>query len=1194
MAGDDFQLRKTGTLNEGQYGSRPGHRASDVTMIEEMKNEISRASRKSIINFDKDATSCYDRILASLASVTSRKHGVQRTIVMVNATTLKEAKFRLKTMMGVTEEFYQHCEFFPIYGTGQGSGNSPQIWCIISSVLFDCHAARAHGATFESPDRQETVQLFMIGFVDDSTSSVNDFLSNAQPQPEMLVARMQHDAQLWNDLLWSSGGALELPKCSYHYLHYDFTNNGSPILRPGRIGPNLVILTGDRTGQQVIPPMSAYKAHKTLGHYKSPAGNEIKQIAILRKQSDLLALQAETASLTRREAWTFYFSMYLTSVGYPLQNCHIPWKVLDRIQRRAINVMLAKCGFNRNSHRSIVYGPALYNGAGFRHLHTVQGEGQVTSLLRNIRHGSNPDRMQRIAIAWCQLMAGTGTSILHDVDTRLPHLETKWIPAVRSFLQSIRARIELEEDYVPPTQRERDSYLMDYVTKSPKFTDAEVRLINYCRLYLQVTTVSDITLADGINIDVGMMRGMPSLLSSTTKWHHVHQERPSESSWTVWRRALKLFSDNSGRLHQSLGQWTLPSHKLRRHWPAYYDPRSEDIYFYKEGNYDRHPRLPRVHCYAAEPNAVKHVLPPQSYPIRVTDNGIEWRLQSPIYRIPPTPAAPIHRNFEDYIQSLAQWEKDLFVDLKLHRRASELIDMMISTQPREVDDALVPPGTRFRLLGASDGSVMKFSTFGWVCSLVDSEEEIASCAGPVFGAKNSSFRAEGYGMLSLARFLYRLFLYCDRLDVIHTLFGCDNKGLLQRILSLTNQTFANPSTTMAPDWDIVQAIVNTFRLLPIPPEITHVKGHQDDVTPLENLPFLARCNCAADKLATTHNRLRGRNGALVPRIEGNPIQLHIRGETINSGYERAIRIAASAPPIIKQIKRRNDWNNRTFHSVDWEAQRIASNRRYNERVHLVKLCHDILPTGKMVNRYDALTPHECILCQTPYEDRDHIIRCDHTTRRAWRDQHIKDLQARCESLKTRPILVDILVDGLKRWHKNEMELPIARYPTTVHALIKSQNAIGWRQLYNGRMSNVWAELQGEWLRHISNDDNKLSGQLWTAAILGRVWTSWRVLWDTRNGDVHGRDEDTRRIATMLQVRRELTQTYKLKGKVMPVDAPAFKASVEAHIESTPGVGDLQNWLTLYKKNLQSSAIEAMKYGVQGIRDIRDWMQGTDG
>ena len=101
-------------------------------------------------------------------------------------------------------------------------------------------------------------------------------------------------------------------------------------------------------------------------------------------------------------------------------------------------------------------------------------------------------------------MAGTGTSILQDVTTRLPHLETKWIPAVRGFLKSIRARIELEEDYVPPTQRKRDSYIMDYVTKSPKFKDWEVRLINYCRLYLQCTTVSDITSADGIYIDVGM------------------------------------------------------------------------------------------------------------------------------------------------------------------------------------------------------------------------------------------------------------------------------------------------------------------------------------------------------------------------------------------------------------------------------------------------------------------------------------------------------------------------------------------------------------------------------------------------------------------------------------------------------------------------------------------------------------------
>jgi hypothetical protein len=568
---------------------------------------------------------------------------------------------------------------------------------------------------------------------------------------------------------------------------------------------------------------------------------------------------------------------------------------------------------------------------------------------------------------------------------------------------------------------------------------------------------------------------------------------------------------------------------------------------------------------------------------------MEWQIQTAIRPLLQPPPTPVYHTFHAYLQSLDTWETELFADITMHRRETELIDLMVNTQPGEVEGANVAIGTKFQLIGVSDGSVMRFSTFGWVCCLATGEEEIVACAGPVFGAKPSSFRAEAYGMLSLVRFLYRLFKYYNRMEELQTLFGCDNKGLLQRTQSLTNQSFANPSTTMAPDWDIVQAIVHTFRLLPVLPEITHVKGHQDDTEALANLSFLARSNCAADKLATNYNRLRGRNCSIVPRIEGNAIQLHIDGDTINSGYERAIRFAASAPAIIEQIKQRNEWTAATFSSVDWEAQRIASNRRYGERVHIVKLCHDILPTGKMVNRYDALTPHECILCQTPYEDRDHIIRCEHRTRREWRDTFIAELQTRCESLKTKPILIDILVHGLKRWFKNEIDLPVHGYPPLYHALINTQNAIGWRQLYNGRMSTEWAVLQGQWLRQNSNEDKKLSGQLWTAAIIGRIWTSWRTVWEQRNGDVHGRDETTRQIATMLQVKRELREIYKLKGKVMPVDAPAFRDSVEVHIEATPRVDDLRNWLTLYKTNLQSSAIEALTYGVRGTRDISDWL-----
>eukprot|EP00957_Ditylum_brightwellii_P187388 14271651-Ditylum_brightwellii.AAC.1 len=50
--------------------------------------------------------------------------------------------------LGVSNDYYQHCEMFPIYGTGQGSANLPSIRFIIRSTLFDIHKELSNGATF--------------------------------------------------------------------------------------------------------------------------------------------------------------------------------------------------------------------------------------------------------------------------------------------------------------------------------------------------------------------------------------------------------------------------------------------------------------------------------------------------------------------------------------------------------------------------------------------------------------------------------------------------------------------------------------------------------------------------------------------------------------------------------------------------------------------------------------------------------------------------------------------------------------------------------------------------------------------------------------------------------------------------------------------------------------------------------------
>jgi hypothetical protein len=237
----------------------------------------------------------------------NRKYGQHRQVVLVNATTLKNAKYKLKTALGVTEASYSHSTAFPLHGTGQGSGNSPMIWCFISSTLFDCHQERAYGALFESPDRKVTITFSMVGFVDDSTGTVNDFDNNAATV-EDLLGRLQHDAQLWNDLLWCSGGMLELPKCSYHFLYFEFDASGAPHPIGGTVGPPLEVITphGDTIP---ILPKSVFDPHKTLGHLQSPAGTAKTQLNKIRTNQSTLSQQLASSPATRSQATTYYHTI---------------------------------------------------------------------------------------------------------------------------------------------------------------------------------------------------------------------------------------------------------------------------------------------------------------------------------------------------------------------------------------------------------------------------------------------------------------------------------------------------------------------------------------------------------------------------------------------------------------------------------------------------------------------------------------------------------------------------------------------------------------------------------------------------------------------------------------------------------------------------------------------------------------------
>ena len=64
----------------------------------------------------------------------------------------------------------------------------------------------------------------------------------------------------------------------------------------------------------------------------------------------------------------------------------------------------------------------------------------------------------------------------------------------------MQASIRIGRDFVVPSEWEGDRHIMDIVLAHPTFTKYDHRIINYCHMYLHVTTVSELLDADGRKI----------------------------------------------------------------------------------------------------------------------------------------------------------------------------------------------------------------------------------------------------------------------------------------------------------------------------------------------------------------------------------------------------------------------------------------------------------------------------------------------------------------------------------------------------------------------------------------------------------------------------------------------------------------------------------------------------------------------
>ena len=1207
-------------INKGVYGCRPNRRAIDPVFVDVTQTEQSMVTRTVLVRFNNDATACFDRILVHLLSLCIRSFGMPKKLTKILGELLKMARYAIKTGIGISEETYQHSDTSPAFGSGQGSAASAQGWTKIVSKLFDLHDKYGHGCKYADPWKMYTAIITMLGFVDDNNITNN---GDNWEKVEDVIKRTQHDAQLWNDLLRASGGALNLDKCFVQVLDYHFARNGGPVIAPA--DPKIRIIIHDKTNKKDVQlkPISPYRTYRFLGTEQGISLNQKQQHKNLHKTSGAHQRRLVCSAMSPRCAWVHYTAVFQRSVGYPLAMCHLSETQLHDLQKKYIPALLNKIGIIRTHAHALVFGPSSYGGIGCNDLRIEQGLDSIENLIRQFRTPGYGKEMATIFLRTLQHTSGMSQPLLQYPDIRAPHLEGHYYSHIRKFLSKHKAQLEIECIPPPTYERHGDAYIMDVICtpestktlhtkKLRTYSDAEIRKLYYCKCYLQVKRISDLCTADGLFILPSIVKGEMSIRQCASRLSEARQERPNEATWKIWkaflntlcadkdeskdiRKTKEMIKQDKGerlRLKQPLGDWKVLVQDSERLWPFYYSNdkniryRSYRKEWHKQGSFtfDCHQGTnDETFDYGKFDSTT--TLPLDSVPVDVFDADTGWRIS--YYQqldIPTKPTANI-KSFLDHLYNQEEHIAQYYTEVEFH------------TTPVAVYEQL--KSTRTALIATDGGAIPRKGSLGF--AIADEEGIILlTCYGQPSGHDPLSFRSEICAFLAAVRLTRLLIEYYDDIlcctdkERTKVQFYTDSLSMMKKLKSYDKYPTAPLKTVLNSEWDVLSALHRSLKWFNTYPKINWVKSHQDDkVYDATAMPLDAYLNSVADELATIGLK-RLQEKPIVPMDPETALQFHIRGRTITRDFKKTVRETIQLIPLRTFYCKRFSWSDNVFDLIDWDIFRpVYKKYSANKGIQWIhKFCIKKLATAERVNKRDHFHDKRCASCWEKPEDDDHLVQC--TNRRSLRKQVISKINSMHKGMD--PKLIDILKEGITAYFKGDSvsntmlrvrgQEGYKRYDL----LIDEQTVIGWDNLLRGKFSKQWKIYQKAFANRIKlsnprpyennkrrkkrnkakNDTAKKRNKteefhaLFQAIvpIMHEMWTDRCV---DRNTPVIG----GRIVAEYEALKQQVTQLYSMKEMVLPEDeTKIFNEEIKVRLGDTNR--QLKKWIGRWKPVIDHS------------------------
>jgi hypothetical protein len=230
---------------------------------------------------DFNAVAAFDRVIASLSIAMCERVRLLRIAGHFMYLLLHHMKFHLITGIGKSSTSYMNNDN-DIIGQGvlQGSSSAAPIFLLNSEVSLCAYHRIGIGASFCHPVDGSIVTDYSVQFVDDTSQflnilgATNHTIPDQNMTPPLLIPTATENAQKWADLMWMSGGNLNLEKC-FFYAFQPSINFKSNTIQYSKISSESGISITNAANGDIITlhSLSPNDSHRTLGAFLSPDGS---------------------------------------------------------------------------------------------------------------------------------------------------------------------------------------------------------------------------------------------------------------------------------------------------------------------------------------------------------------------------------------------------------------------------------------------------------------------------------------------------------------------------------------------------------------------------------------------------------------------------------------------------------------------------------------------------------------------------------------------------------------------------------------------------------------------------------------------------------------------------------------------------------------------------------------------------------